>query len=395
MHQRLCLGGVPILTFHSVRRRHTEALGPGGELTLPDHVFERLLRGLRRQGYHAIRCAELCSHLRDGTPLPSRPVLLTFDDGYLDNWTLVAPLLRRFGFCGAVFVATDFLHPEADAVRPTLDELAEPPERGYLSAAELRLLDQQGVLEVQSHTASHGRLPVSPQVLDFHRPDERCWWLERARATPNQMSGEESGATEGLVPWGAPVYRSEWASAARAMVPDPRLERELCAVVVRGGGPGFFDRPDWRPRLEEVVAADGWRHQDETEQARHDRILEDLGGAKRTLEGLLGHEVPYFAWPGGGSSAAAVRIAIDELGYRATFGTNRVCEGVPWDLETIPRAYFRQNYRGRGDAWLRAWHALGLTGWEAGRWSGAARLFVANRCMRLLADPAAPNGRRR
>jgi len=391
MHQRICLGGVPILTFHSVRRRRTEALGPGGELTMPDRPFERLLSGLRRQGYQGITCAELYAHLKAGAPLPKRPVLLTFDDGYLDNWSYVAPMLRRHGLRGTVFVATDFLHPDPEAVRPTVDQQPDAPERGYLSAAELRLLDQEGTLEVQSHTAGHGRLPVSGEVVDFHRPGARCWWLERGRGTPEQNSREESDALAGVVPWGAPVYRSEWASAARAIEPDPRLEQELCALVADGGGAAFFDRADWRQVLEQRVEAGRWQHREESEEQRHERILRDLGGAKQVLEGILGHEVPFFAWPGGGSSPWAVRIALDEVGYRATFGTNRVCDGVPLDLEAIPRAYFRQNYRGRGAGWLRAMHALGVTGWEAGRWSGAARLFVANRLMRLFEDPSAPN----
>ncbi len=395
MHRRLCLGRVPILTLHSVRRRHTETLGPGGELSLPDDVFERMLRGLRRDGFEGITCGELFAHLSDGAPLPAKPLLLTFDDGYLDNWTIVAPLLRRHGFRGTVFVATDYLHPDAEAVRPTLEDTDAPPERGYLSAAELRRLQEEGVLELQSHTATHGRLAVSGEVVDFHRPDARCWWLERQRATPAQLSDEERGATAGLVPWGAPVHRSEWASAARAVHPDPRLEDALTTHVAAGGGAEFFARPAWREELAAVEREGAWDHRPETEEERHARILDDLTRAKATLESILGREVPYFAWPGGGSSALAVRIALDEVGHRATFGTHRVCEGVPLGLEAIPRVYFRQTYRGRADRVLRAWHARGLAGWEAGRLGGYLRLFAANRLMSLLGDASRPNQPRR
>ncbi|RMH03701.1 MAG: hypothetical protein D6702_05275 [Planctomycetota bacterium] len=391
MHRRVCLGRVPILTFHSVRRRHTETLGPGGELTLPEEVFVHILRGLRRRRCTAVTCAEIHRHLAEGAPLPPRPILLTFDDGYLDNWTIVAPLLRRHGLRGTVFVATDFLHPEADAVRPTLDERSDPPERGYLSATELRRLDAEGVLEIQSHTAGHGRLPIAGEVIDFHRPDARCWWLERSRCRPDQLAREEFGGRDGVLPWGAPVHPSEWASAARAVVPDPALAERLCAAVADGGGEAFFALPDWRRRLERIVAEGDWRHRPEREDERRARIRADLGRGKETLEGILGHPVDYLAWPGGGSSPVAVRIAIDEIGFRATFGTDRVCAGVAPGPEAIPRAYFRQVYRGRAAQLLRAWHALGVAGWEGGSPAAYLRLFAANRLMGLLADPSRPN----
>lgn len=382
---------MPILTFHSVRLRHTETLGPGGELTLPADAFARFLRGLRRAGRTGITCGELFRHLRDGAPLPPRPVLLTFDDGYLDNWSVVAPLLSRHGLRGTVFVATDFLHLEAAAIRPTLDEMPDPPERGYLSAAELRRLDAGGTLEIQAHSATHARLPCGSEVIDFHRPGARCRWLERLRSTPAELAHEEFDATAGAAPWGAPVYRAEWASAAHAWRPDPGLEAELTAHVRSAGDAAFFERPDWRSVLEAIVAARRWDHRAETEAERRARIRADLGRAKEVLEGVLGHPVEFLAWPGGGSSALALRIALDECGYHATFGTDRICAGVTPGLEAIPRPYFRQTYRGRLAQRLRAAHAQGVVEWEGGRVTGYLRLFAVNRLMGLLAAPGRPN----
>lgn len=166
MHRRLCLGRVPILLFHTVRTRGAPMEGPHGELSLEADVFARGLASLRAGGYCSIRCRELHDHLAHGAPLPPRPILLTFDDGWLDHWTVAAPLLAQHGFGATLFVATDLLDiaGEARGVRPTLAEgggaagEAAIEQQGYLRPCELRALAEQGVFEIEAHSASHAVL---------------------------------------------------------------------------------------------------------------------------------------------------------------------------------------------------------------------------------------------
>ncbi len=159
MHRRLCLGRVPILLFHTVRTRGAPLEGPRGELSLEADVFARGLASLRAGGYRSIRCRELHDHLAHGAPLPPRPILLTFDDGWLDNWTVAAALLARAGFGATLFVATDLLDAANDArgVRAPLAEGGNE-QQGYLRPCELQALAAQGVFEVEAHSASHAVL---------------------------------------------------------------------------------------------------------------------------------------------------------------------------------------------------------------------------------------------
>ncbi len=370
MHQRICLERIPILTFHSVRARETESLGPGGELTLPLPIFERILRGLARAGFHTIRCADLYAHLHDDQSLPRKAALLTFDDGYLDNWTIVAPMLRRYGLRGTVFVATDLLEEDGEP-RPTLETETAPPESGFMRPSELRLLDQEGVLEIQSHTSRHLKLPRSSTILDYRRPGV----------------AEASG-----LPLGTPLPESQWSSALeRAWILDPKLTQALRAAVETGGGEAFYSQPNWRQVLDSIVARPGWHHRQERPEEGRERIRTDLSDGKRELEGILGHEVPFLAWPGGSTCPVSLRMALQEIGFIATFGTDRKCAGITPDVRAIPRAYFRQTYRGRASTWLRAWHALGLAGFESGNPWAYPRLFAANRLMNLWEDPGRPN----
>ncbi|KAA3605782.1 MAG: hypothetical protein DWQ01_18435 [Planctomycetota bacterium] len=385
MHQRICLGGVPILIFHSVRKRRLFDLGVGGDLTMPSSVFERQMRSLRRGGYQSIRCRDLADHLEHGAPLPKRPVLITFDDGYLDNFTIAAPILRRHGLKATVFVATDFIHPEP-VVRPTLANENNPPERGYMSKEELLALEQDGVFEVQCHTASHQRLPVSGEVEDFHRPDQPCQWMVR-NAAPEKKPLEELEDLAPNLPWGTPVLQSEWLGAAHGFFPAPGCFDSLIRHVAENGGETFFQRKDWRASLLEKLAELGpIPGERESEEERERRLVKDLKHGRRVLEDLLQRPVEFLAWPGGPVDPQAVQVATETVGFRSTFMVDQPCPGVEPNLRVMNRCYFNQDYQGRFRDWVRVMKIRGVTDFESGRWLGYWRIFLANRFMKGYGD---------
>ncbi len=378
MHQRVCLANVPVLVFHSVRRHDLAELG---DLSLEESVFDKQLAALARGGYRSITCAQLCDHLERGARLPERPVLLTFDDGYLDNFTIAGPVLRRHGFSATVFVASDYVD-DSSSVRATSDTSDRPLESGYATAGELRAMESSGAFEIQAHSASHARVPIAPEVIEFHRPEAPCRWLVAERAAANRPR-VHTGEHDAEIAWGTPVWRSGWMGEARAFVPDPEVEKRLTAHVAANGGAKFFARESWKAELELVVASvpAGGRFESEAEQRA--RLALDLARSRTTLEQILGHAVPFMAWPGGGSSALAIDVARREAGFRATFGTNRTPAGVVPGTSAIPRTYFNQRYRGRFSTTARVWKLRGVADYESGRFAGYARLFAANRLMQI------------
>jgi peptidoglycan/xylan/chitin deacetylase (PgdA/CDA1 family)/glycosyltransferase involved in cell wall biosynthesis len=94
---------LPVLLYH-----HVGPARPGTmpELTVSAERFERHVRWLARRGYVGIRPSEWLRWLRDGTGLPGKPVLFTFDDGYADICEFALPVLRRHGFSAAVFIVS-------------------------------------------------------------------------------------------------------------------------------------------------------------------------------------------------------------------------------------------------------------------------------------------------
>jgi len=94
---------LPALLYHRVGPPKQGAL-PG--LTVSPARFERHVRWLARHGFQGICPADWSRWLKEGTPLPKKPVLLTFDDAYEDTAEFALPILRRYGFGGAVYVVT-------------------------------------------------------------------------------------------------------------------------------------------------------------------------------------------------------------------------------------------------------------------------------------------------
>jgi peptidoglycan/xylan/chitin deacetylase (PgdA/CDA1 family) len=85
------------------------------DLSVTPANFEAQLAWLRDQGYQSITLTDLAYHLALGWPLPDKPVILTFDDGYCDNYTNAFPLLKKYGYVGTFFLVTgpiDFDNPD-------------------------------------------------------------------------------------------------------------------------------------------------------------------------------------------------------------------------------------------------------------------------------------------
>jgi peptidoglycan/xylan/chitin deacetylase (PgdA/CDA1 family) len=125
---------IPILMYHVVS--HAVAGTPNPQLWVGEDVFAAEMSALRRAGYHGITLHQAFQAWQDGGPLPRRPVVVSFDDGYLSQYTHARPVLRRLGWPGV-------LNLELRNVGP-----------GGLTPHEIRGLLAAG-WELDSHTLTH------------------------------------------------------------------------------------------------------------------------------------------------------------------------------------------------------------------------------------------------
>jgi len=144
---------VPVLTYHRV-----VPVSAAGQLDLKVDPanFAAELTALHNAGYHPISQAQLFDALYRGASLPSKPIILSFDDGYVDDVRTILPDLERYRWVGTFFVITGRMS-----------------EQGFLNAAQMRQLDQAG-MDVEDHTAHHVDLRLlTPAELKVETADSR------------------------------------------------------------------------------------------------------------------------------------------------------------------------------------------------------------------------------
>lgn len=132
---------LPVLMYHHIQSETQAKAAHQTGLTVYTPVFRSHLAYLKNQGYSVITADSLLSFFIDHQPLPPKPVLLTFDDGYQDFYTDALPLLKEFNFPSILFVSTGLLN-----------------NPGYLSWSEVTEMSSQNRVYIGNHTWSHHSL---------------------------------------------------------------------------------------------------------------------------------------------------------------------------------------------------------------------------------------------
>lgn len=98
--------------YHYVSTPPTNADIYRRDLSVSPELFVAQLERMRAEGYATISLYDLVAHLQQGRPLPDKPVILTFDDGYRDNYENAFPLLRERQMHATFFIVIDFINRE-------------------------------------------------------------------------------------------------------------------------------------------------------------------------------------------------------------------------------------------------------------------------------------------
>ncbi len=127
---------------------HVNSAPPTSEfesrLTVTDADFVRQLEYLKCAGFSTVTLSQLFDGIYNGAPLPAKPVLLTFDDGYVDSYTNAFPRLREHSFGGTFSIVTAFAG-----------------QSGYVSWGQVQEMAHGG-MEIASHSVNHTNLDKAP-----------------------------------------------------------------------------------------------------------------------------------------------------------------------------------------------------------------------------------------
>lgn len=137
------LYGVPVLNYHQVNDKYHSAL------TLDVAQFKKQMEYLHNEGYHTISLDDLYAYMTEGKELPDKPIVLTFDDGYIDNYEDVLPILESYDMQATIFMISDAVNTKR-----------------FMSINELKTMDAHKFI-VEGHTNHHSILTrIDPSKLD-------------------------------------------------------------------------------------------------------------------------------------------------------------------------------------------------------------------------------------
>ena len=205
--------GVPVLAYHMV--------GPEQDLySVSPEEFDQQLAYLKKKGYTAVSLQELLDGFEGKTVLPVKPVVITFDDGYRDNYLTALPIMEKYGMKATVFVVA-----------------GQVGQGEYLSWEQVRNLHKRST-EIGSHTVNHVALSEISASDQLQEAVQSKKILEAELGAPvsflaypyGKFTGETvsvlqaagyRGACTGLP--GLNVPNSARYSLKRVNVPKPRL----------------------------------------------------------------------------------------------------------------------------------------------------------------------------
>ena len=126
---------IPVLMYHSIDYEE------GNELRVPKEQFKEQMKYLKDNGYTTLTLNELYNFLEKNKPIPEKSIVITLDDGYVDNYTNAYPILKELDINATIFVVTS-----------TIDK-----DKNTLTSKQIKEMDEYGI-DIASHTYNHDKL---------------------------------------------------------------------------------------------------------------------------------------------------------------------------------------------------------------------------------------------
>lgn len=159
---------VPILCYHQIRDWTSADSKGAKDYIRPVNAFKADLKILADSGYHTILPDQLYDYLAYGSPLPAKPVMLTYDDTDDDQFTIAAPEMKKYGFKGVFFIMTVSIN------RPK-----------YMTREQIKQLSDEGNV-VTSHTWDHH------SVKGYKTEQDWLTQIEKPKKTIEEITGKKA-----------------------------------------------------------------------------------------------------------------------------------------------------------------------------------------------------------
>ncbi|MFQ5900440.1 MAG: polysaccharide deacetylase family protein [Thermodesulfobacteriota bacterium] len=155
---------IPVLMYHHVNNH------VGDLVTITPQVFESQMRFLKESGFYTLTLDDLLSYIRGRHDIPKKSVVITFDDGYLDNYIHAFPILKQYNLKASIFIVVSWVEGaslkeqrnEHKVDIPTHRESKEfirreKPYKSIINWKMIKEMQGSGLVEFYSHTMTHSR----------------------------------------------------------------------------------------------------------------------------------------------------------------------------------------------------------------------------------------------
>jgi peptidoglycan/xylan/chitin deacetylase (PgdA/CDA1 family) len=320
---------VPVVMYHSVGiTKNKKRLW--SHISCPFEKFEQHLIWLRKKRFSTISIEELYKYMKNREKIPEKAVVLTFDDGYLDNWVFAYPLLKKFGFKATIYTSPEFVDP-TKKLRPNLENVwnnecsvSKLKSDGYLSWNEMKQMEKEKIMDIQSHALTHTWYFKNSNIVDFRYPGDPYIWMTWNNH-PDKKYLLQTDKKE-LINLGEPVYEFGKSLETKRYFPDKKLRKELIKYVTENGNETFFKKEFWKNVLfkfvEQYHEKNKINDRYESNEEYEKRIKKELIESKLIIEKKLNKKVNFLCWPGGGVNETALKIASD-VGYLSSTYSSR------------------------------------------------------------------------
>ncbi len=173
---------IPILTYHYIANNPNPKDKARDNLSVPPDKFEAQMLYLSQNGYTPITLDTLYGIFNGQASVAGKPIVLTFDDGYIDFYTNAFPVLRRFGFHAVSFIPTGLIGGGY-----------------YMNWNQIKEIASSGLVTFEGHTVNHVNLPSLSYAAVLKELTDSKNILRSQTGYPVNFVAYPNGSTNGSI----------------------------------------------------------------------------------------------------------------------------------------------------------------------------------------------------
>ncbi len=303
--------------------------------------------------FKTITLDDVYEYLTTDKQIEKPSIVISFDDGYADNFVYAYPILKKYGLKATIFPISSRINRE-ETVRPTLEdywngkvsfnELHKPKTMGqanfeflkygksddFLTVGELNKM--KDVFDIQGHAGVHAKVFYEDKILDFYDGKNGHWSNIYAYGESNDFSKLDEPKI------GYPLFPDKNNLAVKRGF----LKKEV-KDYINSIDKSFFEKSGWKENLKkELTEKFNSFLEFETDEEREKRIREEFESSKKDLESMVGKKIRHLSYPFGHYDEFLVNITKDYFDSAYTVEKGIIKKGQ--NLHKLPRIAISKDF---------------------------------------------------